>query len=314
MFSILVEKRFSMEPKKAFWGILLIIVGVILFLTNFNILGLQLLKAVAVLWPIVVIAIGFQMLFKKSSWASLAIWSVVIITLIYFSVFGNRYDFFENPSNQWFSFLPKQIEYQEFVQQSFNLDNSHNAYLALSVASGKIIVREGNAQTVTVKTIKDDATVVYTLENNQNVIRIDNKSSKGFSELGNSVFEIELDPSKEWKIEINGAAIDAKLLLEGLNVVNLNMNTAAGQLEAHLGSFNSNVGINLNMAASAITLKLPKSHGVVLIPQTLISDIKLNGTFDKIDKSYYSLGFNEKEHKITINLGSALGSIDIQHD
>jgi hypothetical protein len=303
-----------MESKKTVWGILLIAIGIILFLTNFNILGLQLLKSIAVLWPVFIIAIGFQILFKRSAMASLAIWSLVILILIYFSVFGNRYDFFENPKSQWFTFLPKQIEYQEYTQQTFNLNNNYRGYLKLSIASGKIMVKECEEKTVNVKTLKDDATVTYALEDNQNVIRIDSKSSRSFSEMGNSVFEIELDPSKEWNIEINGAAVDAKLLLEGLNVVSFNMNTAAGQLEANVGSLSPSVDINLNMAASAISLKLPKSHGVLLKPQTFISDIKLHGTFDKIDRSYYSSGYKDMANKITINLGSALGSIDIQHD
>lgn len=68
--------------RSAFWGVVLVGIGAILLLANFDIVSGKSLAVLALVWPILIVGIGFDLLFGRRSWALGGLVGVVTVGLI----------------------------------------------------------------------------------------------------------------------------------------------------------------------------------------------------------------------------------------
>lgn len=315
-----------MKKGNIFWGVLLLTLGILFALRNFNIFFFS-WGSIFRLWPLIFIFWGIAILPVKSliKWI-LTIGTIALAIIILVNHPGQR--------GQWFQWWPDNYtyrydrdysddeeyeEYDEYEWQEQYLSESYDssttyAKMNIDAAAGKFYIRntsfelfefesEGDAGPYEIKTTQGD-----------NITSVDIKHKNRYFRSGdikNDVW-LSLNPDPVWKLYIDVGAAGLEMDLTPFKMEKIDIDGGASKIELKLGNLNKKTNVIIDAGASAIEIKVPSGSAVELETSTVLSSRNIEG-FNKIKNGLYQTpNFSDSVNQVFIEVDAAVSSIKVE--
>jgi hypothetical protein len=311
-----------MSYKKIFWGVMLVLIGVMFILKNTGVIFFDWLT-IWRLWPLVLILWGISIIPVKD-YIKLIL-SLVFIALSILLV--NRYD-----KTGYYSFGWNGRERGHHFEWNDNdSDNSNESKqemfqtldslitrveLKLEAAAGDFRIDENVPEDKMLTFVKtgsignysmtsrDDSTKRFVeLKINESNIRMNNRSNR--VQLGLSTYPV-------WDFDLDIGAANIDFDLSSYRVGNLKVDGGASSIKVKLGEAMEHTDVEIDAGAASIDLLIPQGAGAELRTETALSSRNFQG-FTKIENGLYRTdNFETSKQKIMIDIDAAVSSVNIK--
>lgn len=300
-----------MKFRNIFWGIILILLGVLFTLDNMHIIDFAWYNLWR-LWPVVLVLWGISILPSRD-------FIKVILVLL---VLGASVTYMLNDNVRWYDkdfevtyFDDDDYDYKK-VDQFFTIpfeDTADFASLEMEVAASKFTLMGESYELVDFEKKGSTIDYKYTVKHLDDNIDVDIYIEDDVVIRGKAknIVDMSLNPYPIWDLSYDVGAADVNMDLSSLKVANLDIEGGAAAFKVKLGSNVPETRVKFETGASSITVKVPEEAGCDVNVSAVLSGKSISG-FDKIDHGHYQTSnFNEAENKIYIDIETAVSSYSI---
>lgn len=315
-----------MKADRLFWGVILIIFGILFFLQNLGYVSFQ-FGSIWKLWPLALIYWGFSALLKdKSGKANPALYGIQIVILavvVYFLVKPNQnkassfYDF----HSDWDKEQPEagapltndEKKREHAFEVPWNAD-IETASLAVDFGAGSLTISGESDELLQAQAATNFGN--YAFENNV----IDKKAIVALAYNAKNVrangrfkneLDIQLHPAPLWDISLETGASASEIDLSAYKISKLEIDGGAMSISLKLGFPVKVMEVDVEAGASSLTIEIPKNAACEIKIEGGLSSVDING-FEKISKGLYrSAGFAADKPYIRMNVQTGVSSVDI---
>jgi len=305
-----------MKFRNVFWGVILIVVGVLFILQNLHVVDFEWVRLWR-LWPVLLVLWGISIL-PANNWIKSGLLVVVLGGSLYFMLdqtidwradrnytrdYNYDYEYDDNNTiiNQDFE-IPYEdtisLAYLDFeaAAGSFYLSDTTNQLLSFT-KKGK-----GGKFTYAVKRSEEKASIYIEREDGDLRFNDDNKSAK---------IKLALNTEPIWDVDLDVGAAKLDFDLSKFKVKKLDLDGGATSCEIKLGDKYEKTYVNIDAGASEIIIKVPSTSGCDLNLSTVLSGRTISG-FEKVDHGHYRTdNFDSAQNKIFITVDAAVSSYTI---
>ncbi len=301
--------------KNIFWGVILLVLGVVLALKNFGVIYFS-WRALLQLWPILLILWGVSVLPLRAS--------IKVILALGVAALAVAIVYYKSPQfeEKWFwQWNEDDSEWTERdwtpLEQSLTepWDSSVKvATLKIDAGAGKYIITDTTHSLIYF--FKAGNLGPFNLESYDDKegrkLHISMKKSRiDMGKVKNDV-HIKLNAEPIWNLEFNAGAAEMNLDLSKFKVKNFQLSSGAVSAQLKLGALVDTAQVEIEMGAASLTIAIPKEAGCQVKTETLLTSRNLEG-FDKIHSGLYQTpGFEKSARKIFIEVESAVSNLSIE--
>ena len=316
------SKSKAMSYKKIFWGVMLVLIGILFILKNVGMIFFD-WQTIWRLWPVILILWGISILPVKD-YIKLII-SVAAIAISIFLV--NQYD-----KTGYYNFGRKggdrghRFEWNDSKsdndgdskQEMFQILDSliTRVELKLEAAAGDFRIDETMPEDKMLTFLKtgsignysmtsrDDSSKRYVeLKINESNVKMNNRGNK-------VVLGLNTYPTWDLDLEIGAASIDFDL--SSYKVGKLDIDGGACSVKIKLGEMSEHTDVDIDAGAASIELLIPTGAGAELKTETALTSRSFQG-FTKVNNGLYRTdNFETADQKIMIDIDAAVSSISIK--
>lgn len=280
---------------KVFWGLLLILIGVLLLINNFGFIDIDWLNLFK-LWPLFIIFAGLSALsFKNIIWnivsVIFAIATVGLIGLIAIRGF-DLVDTKNSDSNKIDTAIVK-IESNEIK----------SAFIRIDSGVSDMRINTANQSNIVDATLDSDfATLSHKSEKDGTIQRVGLFMETGdnwLESLDNS-WDVKVTRSMPISLDLNTGASKVDIDFSQAIVDSINIDMGASELVLTLSDNQIMAKVNINSGVSSIKIRVPKDSGVRLDIDDGLTSKKLLDLSKTEDGIYQSVDYQESGNKIEI--------------
>lgn len=286
---------------------LIIAVGIVFLLSNYGYLTVNVWEVVVRLWPLLLIAIGFDVFVgRRSFWASLV--GLIVILAIF--------------AGALWAFGTGIARGQVVTGQQFSQPVGSASHASIKIEPGA-----GSLHLVSLGT--SDNLLAGTIETNkgQSVV-------KDFSQSGNEAsltlrtnganfyylptgpgqwnWDLGLNPEIPMNLVINLGAGNANMDLKDLNMDSINVDMGVGNATLVLpatGQYNARV----NGAIGKLEIEIPQGLGVQIKTDTGLANVNLPANLQEQNGIYTSSDYSSSDNRVDLTLDMAIGNITVRN-
>lgn len=281
--------------------------GIVFLLANLGVLIVDVWRVVLQLWPILLIAIGFDIVVGRKSRLGSLLGIVVVLAVLAAALW-------------WIGVAPSggQALVGETIVQP--LDGATRAQVSLEPAAGVLRLGAMDSQDELIRgEISQDrfggSLVSQSREGDLIIYRLRNRGSQ-------VVFTThEVNPSWSWDLKLTSAVpVDLRtsmgagqmlLDLSQLQLASLESNLGAGDIEMTLPE-ESDFSGKVQGAVGQIVIKVPEGVGVRIDANTLLVTVNTPPGYNRDDRRYTSPGYENADVQVELEIGLVIGSVSIQ--
>lgn len=300
-----------MSYRKIFWGILLVLIGVLFILKNTGAISFN-WHTMWNLWPVILILWGISVIPIKDWIKAVLSIATIIITFIVVQQFGNN-----DPWKWKFNYNDRddKIDYAAPISQNLTEDMDSvvkYALLNLNIGVGEFTIKDSTSKLIELDRTGSQGHYSMTSEDKDSLriikLSLDKAEFKG--EVRNTV-ELKLNKIPTWDFELNVGAAEVDFDLSPYKTRKINIQGGASDIDIKLGSESPESHVNVEAGAASITVRVPREVGCEITTNTFLASKNFND-FTKIDNHHYKTeGFNSAAKKIYITLEAGMASIDV---
>ncbi|MES2418362.1 MAG: DUF5668 domain-containing protein [Bacteroidota bacterium] len=318
-----------MKLDRIIWGVLLLFIGGVLLLDNFNVIEFY-WRNVWSFWPVFLIILGLNILFNKnnSQTGSIISIAVLVITLSFLFVkgqqkpshnfwWGDRFgdnvhiDMDNNDDSDNYSklsFVEPFVVGDADKKTILNLSGGGTSF-ELKGATDSLIfadVKKRNGQFMLTKEVSDSVnTVTFKMQ--------DKNHNRGwsFSNGGNDV-NLSLNVQPLWEMHIKMGAGQIDFDLSKYKVRSFNFDGGAAELELKLGDLLPITDVAVKTGVADVKIKIPEGSGCRIKTKTGLSSRDFEGFTKLNDGTYETPNYQGSTHKIFISLDGGLSSFEVK--
>ncbi|MFH0735976.1 MAG: hypothetical protein V1773_16000 [bacterium] len=301
-----------MKNGQLFWGSFFIVLGLLIFGTNYNIFNFD-WDFIGNLWPFILIFWGLLVVSKNTIFKPIlsGLFGFFVAVLIFGSVSylfdGFNYSFHEDFSN-------KNYTTNEF---SSNFDESA-VYGNLEIKTGAATVKLQDTTNVLVegwsKGTFGDYYFNSKVEDSTAFIEFSSEGSHEFhfrDKIKNNL-EIKLNPKLIWDFYIDIGASKTYFDLTAFKIRNIELNTGATSNLIKIGSKYESTNITVEMGAANLRIKIPKESGCLINGDLVLSSHNLKG-FKKTNKhSFETENYDSAKNKVLIDIEGGVSKFTVE--
>jgi len=297
-----------MRYKNLFWGVVLILLGVLYLLKKFDVIWFN-WRDIVSLWPALLVLWGISMLPMKALYKLLASFLTILfmILLIYYN--PGKWHSGWTWIGDWTEKDNTEINRSESLSES-----SEYAILKLDAAAGTYTISGTSDELVDFKHIGDSGTYYMrtTVEGNKHEIRIGPEGKRNqFSMYHSHEVELRLNEGLIWDIDLDAGAADIDLDLSPFMIDDIQINGGATSIKITLGDKSDNVNLDIETGVSSVLVKVPESVACEVKTNSFLVSKELPG-FDKVSKStYVTPNFSSASKNISITFESGISSLKV---
>ena len=310
-----------MKFRNIFWGIILILIGVLFILQNLNIIDFRWVSLWR-LWPVFLILWGVSIL-PANNWIKTSLIVIVLAGSVYFML---------NRTVAWRDYSPNihiGRNYDDYdddevyndegqADQYFNIpfeDSVATASLNFDAAAGSFYINDTSDDLLTFSKKGRTGTYTYYVKStNDNAnITIEREGQELFLNNNNTHHnvDISLNQAPEWNMNFDIGAAKVNFDLSQFKLKKLDLDGGAASIKIKLGDKLPKSHVNIDAGASEIVLRVPQSAGCDLNLNAVLSGKTISG-FEKVDNGHYrTSNFDESDNKIFITVDAAVSSYKI---
>ena len=297
-----------MNRRGIFKGLIIILLGLIFLANNFQILPWGVWYELIRLWPVILIAIGTHLLFRKSSLSFLQILSPLIIIAaiggaIYLSQVGEKYE--------------KVDQVFRFEQPLF--PDLTRASISISFGAGRLRLEGGSTylfdgDLVTPSWLRPK--MRYKVIDREGFLELSEEGRRDRFRFGrwgkDHSWDLRLNNGIPLALRIKTGASSNHLDLSSLKVTYLELDTGASKNEIKFGD-SASVRANIHAGASQIKLLIPQSMGIRIKADTALTSSNLMELgFRKEKDVYTSKNYPTAETRIDLDLNVGVSSLRVE--
>lgn len=310
-----------MKTDKIFWGIILVYVGTIFLLENFDIIDFS-WRYVWKFWPFLLIIAGVNILVsRRNSKAGLII--VSVITLLGLSLITYKGFQPNNENDTWhWSYKDDEEEWKDSTETSELTTYTENYEASFKIAKLQINV---GASDLIINTTTDklfeanirNSSVPYILKKTGSDstvnLEFETRNKKKFNFKNNEFGKVNISMNAQpiWDLDLNMGAGKADFNLQDIKVRNLNLKGGAAKFDIKLGSLVDQVSLNAETGVASVDIQIPKNVGCQIINSSGLSAKNFEGFNETSEGNYETPDFKNATSKINIVLKGGLSDFKV---
>ncbi|HEY0896572.1 MAG TPA: DUF5668 domain-containing protein [Sphingobacteriaceae bacterium] len=311
-----------MKSDKIVWGLILVFIGTILLLDNFNVINFY-WGSVWRLWPVMLILFGAEMLFARSSKAG-GPWIAGIITLVVL-VFVGWYGSTHRPEHSRWSFDWHNDDSDSSDSGDVRRNTFSEPYLStisraeLNVSGGAtsyelndttsnlfsadIEQRFGNYSLT--KSSRDSMEVLTFQMNGKH-------RTRGRGNFSTNKAVLRLNSNPVWNINMEMGAGETDFDLSRFKVASLKLEGGAASFEVKLGEPVGTTNVDVQTGVADVDLDVPSSVGCRIEVETGLSSKDFEGFEKQSDGVYVTSNYQSAAKKIHIKLQGGISDFTVR--
>lgn len=314
-----------MKLNRVMWGVILLFVGIVLLLENFNIIQFY-WRNVWSFWPVFLVISGVNILFNKNKSQVGNMISIGVLVVMLGVIF---YKGQQQPSNKFWmgdnftkdldididedkGRAAQKLSFSEPLVAgdsvkktvlnisgggtSFKLDGETDSLITADVErrNGNFILQKESSDSVTTLTFKMK----------------DKKGRWSFGDGGNDV-SLKLNKKPEWNLNMNMGAGEVDLDLEEYKVRSFRFDGGAASVNIKLGALLPVTDVTVKTGVADVKINIPEGSGCKIRTKTGLS-AKDFSDFIKIDNgNYETANYKTSVKKVFINLDGGLSNFEV---
>lgn len=291
----------DLKQDKIIGGIVLIAIGIIFLLVNLGYISWSIFLSILDLWPLILIAIGLNIMFKGNRIISAITWIVFFVVFIGYGVYYQGGISYGNGQQLVINNNPQIVTGELNLKlggTSFNINDSMNKLIDATYDSSYY-----------------KADTRYSNNNTHANITVEGKSGRfkfvNFNRRSiNSFFNLNKDVV--WDIRADVGAVKGTLDLSDLKINNLKIGMGAGNLDIIFGDKHTETKAKIDSGASNLDIYIRDGVGAKIRVQGALNNtnIKSKG-WQMIDEYYITPGYDEAESKLILDISAGVANITI---
>jgi len=305
-----------MSYRKIFWGLLLVMIGVLFILKNTGVLFFS-WHTIWHLWPVILILWGISLIPVKD-WIKLVL-SLLTVLITFFAMqnYGpkdyHKWNFeWNDHNNDNNSDEDSVTAYNNVMSEDFD-SITQFARLKLNIGVGKFKIKDFTDKLIEVKHDNNNANYSMTAKAEDSLTIIDLSLEKGEFNDGNirNNVNLKLNPNPIWDLDLNVGAAEVNFDLSGFKTRNLKIEGGASDIDLKLGAALPLTDVKLEAGAASITIRVPESAGCEIISNTFLSSKDFKGFTKTGKQNYQTPNFATSKNIIKIDLQAGVARVDI---
>jgi hypothetical protein len=310
-----------MKTENFTWGLVLVFVGAVLLLDNFNVIDFY-WNSVWKLWPLILVIGGANIIFSGSDSKAVAAISIfiTIAALAFIGYSGTQY-----PADErgWWS-ENKGERRDEEVKRDWTNSSFSEPYEG-TIRRAKLNISGG----ATVYTLEDTTSNLFDADVNhrwgnyslQRILkdsiqilnfRMRNKGKSWNSDGGDgNKVNIRLNSKPLWDISLETGAGETEFDLTPFKVSNLQIKGGAASFDLKLGEPVTTTNVLAETGVAEFKIAVPATVGCKIEIQSGLSSRNFQGFTQQADGSFITSNYNSSLKKININLKGGLSDFEV---
>ncbi len=315
-----------MKTKNLVWGIILVFIGGIFLLENFDVIEFS-WRHIWRFWPVILILIGVNILFTRSEKNSGVLISAIITILVLGFITYKGIEDGKNRRSNEFGFDWKEDWRDEDNNGDRNGATTKANFTEPYTDSVKIVSLNvyGGASNYKINETTNDlfsADIkqkgnVYSLQRTDNdsvtnlTLRMKDKRNYNFSDDDFNKVNMLLNTAPTWDIQLKMGAGKADFDLTNYKVRNLELQGGAAGFDIKLGDKQAESNLNIETGVAEVKINIPQGSGCRIKANTGLSIKDFDG-FNKINGNLYETeNFKTAKNKINITIKSGLSDFEV---
>ena len=302
-----------MSYKKIFWGVILVVLGTALILKNLGIVWFS-WYGIWQLWPVLLILWGVSMIPVKDYIKLIISLLVVAVSVAFlYKERNSHYPGFHFDWNENDQQTSDAAQTQRFTEEWDSTLNT--AVLRFDAAAGEFTIAEPSLKLLEFE--KNGEIGTYSMEIQKKSDTADIKlnmhgQSVTLGEKQGNEVNIKLNEKPVWNFNLDVGAASIDLDLTKFKIGEISLDGGASSIDLTLGTLHDKTNLDIETGASSISIRIPKEAGCQLKSNTFMTSRNIEG-FNKIESGLFQTpNYTGSKQKITINIESAISSLDIE--
>ena len=280
-------------------GLILVTLGVFILLANLGIINYNVFNSLINLWPLLLIVIGVNIIFRNNRIVSYISWALFFLVLIVYGIYAESNEL--NTSNYTEQLIIEKREETNYANLDLNLgasrisiDSSEDELLTGDLRGRRLDYREeyGN----------DNAYLSF--------------QPRGFRVVGigsmDASYDFLLNSDVIWDIDIDLGALTGNLNFEDIPVRTIDLDAGATSLTVSLGN-KHDLDFSIDSGASNLDIIIPNGVGLRIDMDTGLTSTNIESLGIANTGDYYiSPGYDSADIKINIDIDMGVGRINFQ--
>jgi len=320
-----------MKLDRIIWGVLLLFIGGVLLLDNFNVIEFY-WRNVWSFWPVFLIILGVNILFNKnnSQTGNIISIAILVVTLSFLFFKGQQ-----EPDNLgWWDNKSVRIndnddEVSDANNGSGNLNftepfsaGDENKKTVLNITGGASTFElKGETDSLFAAEINNSRKGMNYMLNKQVTDSVNtltfklNGKSKGFH-FGKRSDEVSfhMNALPVWELNLAMGAGKMDFDLRNHKVRTLNFDGGAADVEVKLGDLLPIVDVTMEVGMANINIEIPKESGCRIKTKTGFSSKDFDGFTKMEDGTYETTNYKSSTNKIFINLDGGFSNFEVKRN
>ena len=292
-----------MNNKNLSFGVFLLSLGVIWALVNLNIITWSVFGALFTLWPLFIVLVGINIIFKNNEIVKSLGWVALLTVLVLYGFYNQGRAETPIPRNG------DKISIEKLAETS-------TGELRLDLGGLRLNMNSG-AQNLLDAVVSDPFTKhsINMKRNNETAeIRFRRDGARVWDQsVFNQDCSLTLNSDVVWDMDINVGAVSGTLNLSDLKVKRVDLDTGAGDMKLVFGANHDLTDVKIDAGASRISVEVPENAGVKVKFDGGLNSNNLDslGWERQGKNTYYSPGYNQAKSKINMDVDMGMGRFEI---
>ena len=306
-----------MSYRKIFWGLLLVLIGILFILKNTGVLFFS-WHTIWQLWPVILILWGISLIPVKD-WIKLVL-SLVTVLITFVAVQqwapkdNHKWHFGWNDDRNTDRIADEDnaTSYNNIMSEDFDSLTKY-AELKLNIGVGNFKITDTTNRLIEVKHDNNNANYSMTAKTEDSVSVIDLSLEKGEFKDGNITnnVEMKLNPNPIWDMELNVGAAEVKFDLTAFKTRDLKIQGGASDIDLKIAALLPETNVKIEAGAASIIVRVPESAGCEIISNTFLASKDFKGFTKMGNQRYQTPGYDSSTNKIKINLQAGVARVDV---
>jgi len=292
-----------MSKRNIGFGLFILSIGVIWILVNVGIISLMLiLDSLLVLWPLLLVVAGVNMIFRQNHIVRIVTWLVFLAVII-------TYGYVADPSDR------NDLTREQFIYEK--LSETEKVDLKLSLGGVQFDIEGGSGNLIDADMKGYGVTESIRYGSSDETAYINIRNTKKTFILGRSLTgetcNLKLNNDVVWDMYLKVGAVKGSLDLSDIRVDKLDIDTGAGKLDLIFGNLHDMTDVKIDAGASSIDVSLPEDVGARIKMNGAINSTNFGSLGWKKNNGYYtSPNYSQADSKIDFDVNMGVGSFKIE--
>ncbi len=321
-----------MKKGNIFWGIVLVTIGILFALRNFDIFFFN-WRGLFRLWPLIFIFWGIAILPVKSMIKGMLYLATIVIAILILATNpGPKYFWFDNWPDE-FSYeydyddddqYDDEYEddydtYKDYPWEEQNIDEDYNVNtravrVNMDAIAGSFSIKESSSKLFEFKSEGDIGpyNVLTMSDAEKTTIDIEHKHRiRRKGDVSNEVW-LSLNPAPIWEFDLDVGAAELEMDLSQFKVDKIDLDGGAADIEIKLGDKYDNTRLVIDAGAADIKIQVPSTSAVEISTSTILASKDFDG-FNKIKSGLYQTpNFSDAVNQIYIDIDAAISGLKVE--